>query len=282
MGDMTRVKRQLSMGNAYDIDDVSVGQRVRVFGLLTNSMASQLEMDAGVSNLGQVNMHLTTLRGTVVRMVGIPEAPLPFVINVQAIDGRHIGLFDFSGTGDESGNDSDPAHYEIDTAILDVSALADGTPVRVRGFVRPFGQVTAVAPIDFAAQSIVDVSTLKAVMAVGWYPASATAISSSGVDGLQLNLDGVGLFHHVARARVATDLTSEDVAPSIVPLESGAGLYFITQAGVVQLHTDFALFAADLDARLSAGAPVKHVVAHGPYDDANVTMSAGFVSILLE
>jgi hypothetical protein len=217
-----------------------------------------------------------------VGVVGIPEAPLPFVINVQAIDGRHIGLFDFSGTGDETANDSDPAFYEIDTATLDVSGLTDGTPVRVRGFVRPFGQVSVAAPNDFTAQSIVDMSTLKAVMAVAWNPASATAIASSSADSMQLNLDGVGLFHHVARARVATDLTSAALQPSIVPHETGAGLYFITQAGAVQLHTDFGLFTADLDARLATGGLVRHIVAHGPYDDARVTMTAGFVSVLLE
>ena len=110
LGDMTTVKRQLSLGNEYGIGDISVGQRVRVFGVLTDDTATQLEMDAGVNNLGRVNMRLTTLRGTVVAVVGIPEAPLPFVMNVQAIDGRHIGLFDFSGTGDEPANDADPLH----------------------------------------------------------------------------------------------------------------------------------------------------------------------------
>ena len=282
MGDMTRVKRQLSMANTFEIDDVSVGQRVRVFGVLTNNMASQLEMDAGVNNLGQVNMHLTTLRGTVVGMVSIPEVPVPFVIKLQAIDGRHVGLYDFSGTGDEAANDADPMMYEIDTGTLDVSTLADGVPVRVRGFVRPFGSVSAASPSDFSAQTVVDVSELKAVMAVNWNPASASAIASSGVNGLQLSLDGVGLFHHVARAHVATDLAAESLAPSIVPHASGEGLYFVVQNEVVQLHTDFATFAGDLDARLSTGALVRHVVAHGPYDDASVTITAGFVSILLE
>ena len=282
MGDMTSVKRQLSLGNDYTIDDVSVGQRVRVFGVLTNDTANQLEMDAGVSYQGRVKMRLTTLRGTVLGVVGIPEQPLPFVIDVQAIDGRRIGLFDFAGTGDVPANDADPSYYEIDTASLDVSALAAGTPVKVRGFVRPFGQVTTAAPSDFTAQSIVDVSQLKGVMAIGWDPASNTAISSSTADGIELNLDGVGLFHHVSRARVAIDLTTAAVAPRIVPQDNGAGVYWLVQSGTSQLHTDFARFAADLDERLSAGALVKHVVASGQYDDASATITAGFASVLLE
>ncbi len=282
MGDMTRVKRQLSMGNNYNIDDVSVGQRVRVFGVLTNDMANPLEMDAGVNNQGRVKMRLTTLRGTVLGVVGIPEQPLPFVIDVQAIDGRRIGLFDFAGTGDVTANDSDPAYYEIDTATLDMSTLAAGTPVKLRGFVRTFGQVSTAAPTDFTAQTIVDVSLLKAVMAIAWDPASATAISSSAADGISLNLDGVGLFHHVARARFAIDLTMATATPRIVPRENSAGVYWLVQSGSSQLHTDFASFTADLNARLQVGALVKHVVATGPYDDASATITARFASVLLE
>jgi hypothetical protein len=282
MGDMTTVKRQLSMGNEYTIGDISVGQRVRVFGVLTNNAATQLEMDAGVSHLGRVNLRLTTLRGTVVDVVGIPEAPLPFVMNVQAIDGRHIGLFDFSGTGDTSANDSDPTFYEIDTGTLDVSSLSAGSPIQVRGFVRPFGQVTALEPNDFEAQTVVDVSALKAVMVVGWQPSSAIAIASVSADGLSLNLSGTGLFHHLARARVAIDLNTATTAPQIVPRATGEGLYWMSQAGSHQLHTDFPGFAADLEARLASGALTKHVVALGPYDDASATLTAGFVSVVLE
>jgi len=282
MGDLTQVKRQLSMGTDYDIDDVSVGQRVRVFGVLTNDMASQLEMDAGVNNRGRVKMRLTTLRGTVLDVVGIPEQSLPFALDLQAIDGRHIGLFDFSGTGDESANDSDPAFYEIDVATLDVDALASGTPVKVRGFVRPFGQVTAAAPSDFAAHTIVDVIALKAVMTIGWAPASLTAIASSSADSLTFNLEGVGRFHHVSRARVVIDLTTADTAPRIVPRENGAGMYRLVQSGSVQGYTRFANFTTDLEVRLRDGALVKHVTANGPYNDDRVTMVAGFVTVLLE
>jgi len=94
--------------------------------------------------------------------------------------------------------------------------------------------------------------------------------------------DGAGLFHHVARARVAIDLTAAAATPRIVPRESGAGMYWIVQLGTGQLHTDFASFATDLDARLSAGALVKHIVASGPYDDASATITAGFATVLLE
>ena len=282
MGDLTQVKRQLSMGMDYDIDDVSVGQRVRVFGVLTNDMTDQLEIDAGVNNRGRVKMRLTTLRGTVLDVVGIPEQPLPFVLDLQAIDGRHIGLFDFSGTGDEPANDSDPAFYDIDVATLDVGELTSDTPVKVRGFVRPFGQVTTAAPSDFAAHTIVDVTALKAVMTIGWAPASLTAIAGSSADSLTFNLEGVGRFHHVARGRVAIDLTTVDAAPRIVPRKNGDGMYRIVQSRVVKVYTEFARFTADLEARLREGAMVKHVSASGPYNDDRATITAGLATVVLE
>jgi hypothetical protein len=278
LGAMTTVKRQLDLGNGYDLNDISVGQRVRIFGTLTNDMANQLHMDAGVMEQGWVQMRYTTLRGTVVGVVGIPEQPLPLVIDVQAIDGRRVSLFDFAGTGNAPANDADPSFYEIDAGNLDVSGLADGTPVKVRGFVRPFGQ----APMDFTAHTVVDVAQLPGLMAVNWQPASGTALSSVTSEGLDLNLDGVGLFHHLVRGRVAVDLTAQPVVPRIEPQHPDAGQFWIAQAGAFQLHTDFAGFAADLETRLAAGALVKHLGATGLYADDSGLLHAGFVAITIE
>ncbi len=272
----TIVKRQLDMGADYDIGDISVGQRLRIFGTLTNSMATQLEMKAK-----RVQMRFTTLRGTVVGLGVTPVEPIPvtpFVIDLQAINGRRVSLFDFSGTGTNAANDADPAVYEIETASLDVSGLDDGAPVKVRGFVTPFGS----APADFTAHSVFDVALMKGVMAIGWEPASGTAISSLTADGMRLNLDGVGRFHHVSRGRVAIDLTELSAPPSIVPRTGGEGLYLINQAGTHQLHTTFGGFADDLNARLSSGALVRHLAASGPFDDATAQMTAGFVNISVE
>ncbi|MCF6211445.1 MAG: metallophosphoesterase [Gammaproteobacteria bacterium] len=270
----TIVKRQLSMGADYDIDDISVGQRLRIFGTL----ASRLEMKAK-----RVQMRFTTLRGTVVGMGVIPVEPIPvtpFVVDLQAIDGRRVSLFDFSGTGQSSTgtdatNDANPAAYEIVTSSLDVSGFSDGAPVKVRGFVTPFGS----APADFTAHSVFDVALMKGVMAISWEPASGTAIPSLAADGMRLNLEGVGRFHHVSRGRVAIDLTTLTVPPSIVPRADGKGLYLINQAGRHQLHTTFARFADDLNTRLSDGARVRHLAASGPFDNTTAQMTSGFVKI---
>ncbi|VAX01920.1 hypothetical protein MNBD_GAMMA20-183 [hydrothermal vent metagenome] len=277
----TIVKRQLDMGADYDIGDISVGQRLRIFGTLGNGSASQPEMKAK-----RVQMRFTTLRGTVVGMGVIPVEPIPvtpFVVDLQAIDGRRVSLFDFSGTGQsgtgmDATNDANPAAYEIITSSLDVSDFSDGAPVKVRGFVTPFGS----APADFTAHSVFDVALMKGVMAISWEPASSTAIPSLAADGMRLNLEGVGRFHHVSRGRVAIDLTTLAVPPSIVPRAEGKGLYLINQAGRHQLHTTFARFADDLNTRLNDGARVRHLAASGPFDNATAQMTSGFVKISVE
>ena len=83
-------------------------------------------------------------------------------------------------------------------------------------------------------------------MSFGWVPASLTAIAGSSADSLTFSLDGVGEFHHVSRARVAIDLTTVDAAPRIIPRENAAGVYRIVQSDIVQLHTDFANFTAEI------------------------------------
>jgi len=276
LGGSTTVKRQLSLGNTYTIDDISVGQRVTILGTLTDDTLPQLEMDAGLTMEGRVLMQFTTLRGTVVGMVSIPEVTAPFAIELQAIDGRRISLFDFSGTGDVAGNDADPAVYEIDYGSLDVSGLAEGTPVKVRGFVRPFGQ----APEDFTAHTIVDVSAVAGVLAVNWKPASASALTVSST-GMSLNLDGVGLFHHVARGWVATDLTQLGVATQI-QTENGNGLYWINQNGTHQLFLTYVGFATELNTRLTAGAEVKGIAATGTFDDDTGVLSGDLISVDLK
>ena len=179
LGDGTTVHRQLS-ADSFSIADISVGQRITVFGTLTNETATQLEMDA--SN-GSVRLLLTTVRGKVVT-----NANDPLVINLQSIDSRRVGLFDFAGTGMTPEQDADPAAYEVGIGTLDTSFLMQESPVKVIGFTRPFGQ----APADFQAQTIVDVADINANLAIDWLPATTNPFTDISSEALTLNLEGHG------------------------------------------------------------------------------------------
>jgi len=153
LADSTRVSKQLSMDPAA-IGDVSVGQRVTVFGTVTNADVTALVLDAAN---GYLRMELSRLQGTRVELVGIPEQSLPLVVDVTSINGRNAGLYDFTGTGSDAAGDADPFSYEVNTGALDVAAIAADAALAVRGHVTPFGQ----APLDFDAQTIVDRSAIS-------------------------------------------------------------------------------------------------------------------------
>lgn len=262
----TVVRRQLSF-DEYDSDDISIGQRVMIFGTLN---IDETELDA---TQGYARLQLTTLRGQ-----ALDAGPPWFVIDLHAIDLRRVNIFDFTGTGIIPENDADPSNYEIDAGALDVSSLSAGTPVKVRGFVNRFGQ----APEDFDAWTIVDVSNARSHLAVNWVPSSADAFESLSSDNLILNLEGVGLFHHLHRAGVVIDLTGLISSPVIQPREGGEGLFVISQDGTFQVFFTFSSFVTELEDRLTDGGTVKGVFAEGHFDDSTATLTARYIVIRMD
>lgn len=272
LGDDTVVKRQLSVA-PFDKDDISVGQRVAVFGTLTDDNPLSLEMDASE---GAARMLLTTLRGMTVA-VDEEDATAQLTMNVQRIDHRRIEIFDFSGTGADGANDADPMNYQVDTGILDLSLLQIDGPVKVRGFVEPFGQ----APPDFAAQTIVTVDEIRTLMKVDWRPPTGEAFSALSSEQLMLNLDGVGHFHHLVRGWIVADLTELSQAPSVVPEEDGRGMFVIRQQGTVQVFLEFEAFVEALAQWIDEGLRVDKFEAVGVFDDAVAALTVGVVEIKL-
>ncbi len=259
----TVVRRQLSF-ELYDIDDISIGQRVMIFGTLNSE---ETELDA---TQGYARMALTTLRGH-----ALDTGPPWFVVDLDSIDARRVSIFDFTGTGITPENDTNPANYEIDIGSLDVSSISPGTAVKVRGFVNSFGQ----APEDFKAQTVIDVSNARASLVVNWNPPSAAAFEYLSSEYLTLSLEGVGLFHHIHRAGVVTDLTELFDSPSIQPEEEGGGLYMISQNGTLQVHFTFENFVTDLVDRLANYGSIKGLFAWGHFDDVTFTLTARYIAI---
>jgi len=265
LGVYSVVRRQLSL-EVYNINDISVGQRVMVFGTLNNE---ETELDA---TLGYARMLLTTLRGRT-----LDNGPPWFVIDLNSIDRRRVGTFDFTGTGTDTENDADPAHYEIDVGSLDVSSIPIETPVKMRGFVNAFGQ----APEDFEARTVVDVSNVMAFLIVNWGPDSTTALESISSEALTLNLEAVGLFHHLTRVGVVIDLTELSNLPLIQPKEGGLGLFIISQDGAHQIHLTFENFVTDLQNRLAENGIVKSLSAIGHFNDDTSILTAGNIAITI-
>jgi hypothetical protein len=262
----TRVSRQHSAAS-YDIGDISVGQFITAFGLLNSE---QTELNA---TEGFVHMHLTTLKGVV---AGVDST---LNVNLTAINGRDIGLFDFSGTGVDPVNDANPAQYQVDTGALDISGLTNGTPAKCRGYVTEYAHPANVA--DFEAVTLVDVSKVKGVMVINWVPPAADALGGITAEGLTINLAGAGDFHRLNRAGVLTDLTQLSGQPKVKPQSSGSGLFVIHQGNSSQLFFAFEGFADELTQRLNENARVQSTVARGLFEDATITLTADWVVVNL-
>ena len=143
LDDSTTILKQMSPGT-FDKQDISVGQRISIFGVITNDEVSDLQMSA-VN--GYARMGVSVVRGSV---VSLPDESIDFTLNLTSINGRNISLYNFAGTG-TPGNDADTTAYEVETGTLSLNGIAVDDAVAVGGFPTPFGS----APPDFIAQTVV-------------------------------------------------------------------------------------------------------------------------------
>src|SRR5882672_6307621 len=253
-----------------DISGISVGQRVTVFGTLNPAGTT---MDATSATSGLVRLLVTQLNGAV-NSAGSGIVAM----TLARIDGRPIGLFNFSGTGPTAGSDANPNSYQVATGTL-VLPVAN-TPLKVRGFVRPFGQATATD--DFGAIALIDVTNAPATLVVGWPSLEATPFNSYAVNGMRVNLTNAGLLHHVFRGGVATTLATSDT-PFVQAANPARGLFVIGTNGTVQVYTQLGSYQAALKADLAAGGKARSFVASGgTYFDATKTLTSSLMATALQ
>ncbi|MEJ2108366.1 MAG: hypothetical protein P8Z37_00335 [Acidobacteriota bacterium] len=265
IADTTRITRQISR-SVYSKEDISIGQHITAFGTLTNLNPESLEMDA---SSGLVRMLMTTIRGTVVSLDELnPDVQL--TIDLQSIGKFRAGAFNFEGTGVTVLEDADPDNYEIYTGTMDISGVTPGTAVKLKGFVEPFGM----APPDFSAVSLIDVTDLKAYVRVNWMPPTEVPFTSMSADGLALNLEGTGTVHHLVRGNVVTDLYDLPTSPIIVPEADSQGLYVLKYNGVTEINIIFDTFVQRLTTLIENGYSARKTSAIGYFDDASAILEA--------
>ena len=256
------------VGVPLGFNSISVGQRVTVLGTLTGPAA----MDA---TAGLARLLVTQVNGTVNGVAGSTVA-----MTLARIDGRPIGLFNFTGTGTAPGTDANPNSYQVAAGALSLAGISTGTPLRVRGFVQPFGQATA--GDDFHAITLIDTSNAPATLVVGWPLLEATPFSSYATNGMTVNLAGAGLLHDIFRGGVDTQLLLSD-APIVSAADPARGLFVIGIDGTVQVYTQLSAYQTALQADLAAGRKARGFVAFGgPYVDATKTLTAGTMAAVLQ
>jgi len=252
-------------------DAVSVGQSIQAFGTVRQDNEHFI-LDA---TQGRVRMHLTHLFGTVEQAI-----PGAVTLDLDAIDARRVSAFDFAGTGANPSDDADPEHYEVATGSLNVIGLLPGEPVRVFGFVSPFGA----APPDFAGRTIVDYRELRATLSIGFGAQGTTApFLSSGAAGLLLNLSNpaIGNRHELRVGLRVIDLLDLPASPTIQSAAGGRTAYVIAKEHDSRVFDDFAEFVTELNLQLNGSTALLGLTAHGSYtSDSNVMSVNSVIAIL--
>jgi hypothetical protein len=264
----TKVTGQTLVNATLDTGSISVGQRVTVLGTLDVSGAT---MDA---THGLVRMLLTQLNGNATQV-----ATGVVTLNLDRIDGRPITLFDFAGTG-MTGQDAVATAYQVTTGSLDLAGIGNGTPLKVRGFVRPFGQATT--NNDFQARTLINVSSAPATLVVGWPNLNAAPFSAYTADQMTLDLTGAGARHDVYRAGVDTVLALS-ATPGVRAADPLRGLFAIGHAGTVQVYTRFDNYQQALQADLAGGLQARAFFsADGSYNDGTQVLTTGNMMTVLQ
>jgi hypothetical protein len=275
VGANTKVTKE-GGGGLLTTDAISVGQRVRAFGVASiEDAAGHVTLDA---TDGRVRLKIT-------HVIGLVESANPgnLTIAAQAFDGHRTTVFNFAGTGASPATDADPAHYEIATGSLDLNLLMPGTPTRVFGFVTPFGS----APPDFTGRTVVDFANVPALLGVGWRPGgTATPFSSMNASGLVIDAQNpdLGLRHHIVLGFQVIDITTLATPVRLVPAPSTAAkraTYAIGKPSQVEIFSDFADFVSALVNEL-ASAKAVGLTASGRFDAGTGDYTTGRVLIMLK
>ncbi len=262
----TVVTKQLSQGN-FRTNDISVGQRIRVLGTVTETSG-----ELSVASAERVRMMMTPISGSVVS-----NHDGELVVNLQHMAAYPASALNFTGTGQSLAQDADEANYQVNTATLSLAGLDINDPVRVRGFVTPFGS----APADFDASSVTDVEAVRSVLAITWGSPETAPFVSSSTRGLMVDLTD-SARHHVRRHWILTDLTALSVTtPSLVPADSGRGIFAIHQNGAVRVYHRFDDFEEALSGRLDGNVGVTRIMAGGFFDNSTATLTTSRIRVML-
>jgi hypothetical protein len=256
------------------LDDVNVGQRVRIFGELSGT-------NLAASAPGDVVVLLPT------NLYGL-AATVPLG-GVQTLELSRIGpwdesLFAWVGSGFPP---TDPDALTADVGGLGNGlAIGPGTALEVRGF---FSAVDADSDTeDLIAISLTNLDTAPSLLFVRDLTGTGHALEVSALTSLvQLEVTGTAAAGEVAEIDKgfagSLPLPSSPV-PALEPKGSGLGLFLVFDSvqGTTRLHLSFGAFASDLAGSIAAGAHVRHVAAIGDWDALDNRLAAALASAGLE
>jgi len=246
-----------------NLDSISVGQRVIVFGEV-------LDDETFDASEGRVRMTMNQLTAQVV------DAD-PLAVDLFYLNGRHPQLFDFSGTGRTAAKDADPDYYQIDTSTLGLGGIENGDLVRVYGLINDFGMA---AP-DYNARTVVDVETdaRAASLHVGWEGGAAMPFITLSNDRIDLDLSEARVVLKLRGVSIDISNPIETLA-LVAPGPDSRSAYAVKVRGTdeIRLFRSFADLVDELNAQLDAGNWLHRIGAHGGYNSTTGELTTGRAS----
>ncbi len=247
---------------ATSIAQISVGSALYATGDFSEDVLDASE--------GIVRLLPSSVAGTVVSVS-------PLVMDLNLVNGRRAGIYDFSGTGVSPESDALADHYEVFTDTIDLSGLSIGEPVRARGYVTDLG----FAPEDFNASTVIAVTNVRAHMVVNYgLDGSETAVVSADENGIQLDVDDAQYRHHMAFAGVAIDIKELEQTPLVVP-GGERGVYTIWVNRQLEVYTFYDAFEDALNDYLANAAKLTRFDAQGYYNGELATFTSQRVGVVL-
>jgi hypothetical protein len=248
------------------IQEVTVGSVVDAFGTVTDVSSDNAALDASA---GRVRIGTSTAAGLVTATgTGVLE------INLLQLDGRAPGAFDFT----DSGAATNP--YVIDTADLDLTNATTGVPVMASGVPNAFG----VSPPNFTAGSLLDPTTISALLVIDWGSAG-TSTPFSALDTTEMDINvhntGIGTRHAITVGPQVIDMLGMSTDPVVGPDASSTTFLFAighAVSGTVESFNTYTAFASQLQTEL-ASARALTLTAAGIY--SSPSLAATSVTIVL-
>jgi hypothetical protein len=197
-------------------------------------------------------------------------------LNLKALGGRAVGVFDFVGSGAAANS------YVVNTGNLDLTNATAGAPVIVAGAPNSFG---AAAP-NFTAVTLLDPTTIQSELVVDWGAGTTAPFAtydSSAID-LDVHNTGIGTRHQITMGSQVIDLVGLSADPSIAPTPAASNMLFAighAKSSTVESFDTYAAFVAQLQSELNGTTAVLGMTALGQYTVATFAFSANSITLLL-
>ena len=265
----TKVLKQ-GIDQALTVDDLNVGQRVRIFGTVTGTT-----MDATAAT-SVARMQYTNVSG---HANGAPASG-DLELTLAKVDLRPQADFTWADSGTPA---TDPAHF-----VAAVGSLGNGlgivaaTPVWARGFFPP---ISDTGP-DFQATSLANLNLVPDLMFVRNRPGGLTVAATALPGSISLQISGTATTGEVAvidQPFVGSSPLATSPDPTIVPPGSGPRLYMIRDKtlNTTTFYLLFASFSQALGQKLGVGATIDQISAVGVYTSSTNVISASLASAIV-